>query len=59
MQVSLTAQAGWVTIQMQDQGAGTPVPCQSDIFEPFYGSIRFTRGAAVAPGWGSPWRDRW
>lgn len=36
VQVSLTTQQGWATIQVQDQGAGIPALCQSDIFEPFY-----------------------
>lgn len=36
VQVSLTTQQGWATIQVQDQGAGIPASCQSDIFEPFY-----------------------
>ncbi|WP_052050525.1 sensor histidine kinase [Leptolyngbya sp. KIOST-1] len=36
VQVSLTAEAGWAAIQVQDQGAGIPAPCQGDIFEPFY-----------------------
>ncbi|MGB3312130.1 MAG: HAMP domain-containing sensor histidine kinase [Nodosilinea sp.] len=36
VQVSLTTQCSWATIQVQDQGAGIPAPCQGDIFEPFY-----------------------
>ncbi len=36
VQVSLTTQPGWATIQVQDQGAGIPTFCQGDIFEPFY-----------------------
>ncbi|WP_071527202.1 sensor histidine kinase [Nodosilinea nodulosa] len=36
VQVSLTTETGWATIQVQDQGAGIPAPCQGDIFEPFY-----------------------
>ncbi|MGB3202354.1 MAG: HAMP domain-containing sensor histidine kinase [Nodosilinea sp.] len=36
VQVSLTTQDGWATIQVQDQGAGIPAPCQGDIFAPFY-----------------------
>ncbi|MGB5973936.1 MAG: sensor histidine kinase, partial [Nodosilinea sp.] len=36
VQVSLTTQGGWATIQVQDYGAGIPACCQSDIFEPFY-----------------------
>ncbi|MBE9159804.1 ATP-binding protein [Nodosilinea sp. LEGE 06152] len=36
VQVSLTTQKGWATIQVQDQGAGIPAVCQGDIFEPFY-----------------------
>ncbi|MGG6237146.1 sensor histidine kinase [Nodosilinea sp. AN01ver1] len=36
VQVSLTTQEGWATIQVQDQGAGIPAICQGDIFEPFY-----------------------
>ncbi|MBE9113073.1 ATP-binding protein [Nodosilinea sp. LEGE 07298] len=36
VQVSLTTQEGWATIQVQDQGSGIPVFCQGDIFEPFY-----------------------
>lgn len=36
VQISLTTQDGWATIQVQDQGAGIPTFCQGDIFEPFY-----------------------
>lgn len=36
VQVSLTTQEGWASIQVQDRGAGIPAFCQGDIFEPFY-----------------------
>ncbi|PSR18013.1 sensor histidine kinase [filamentous cyanobacterium CCP3] len=36
VQISLTTQEGWASIQVQDQGLGIPAFCQGDIFEPFY-----------------------
>jgi signal transduction histidine kinase len=36
VQVSLSTQGGWATVQVQDYGAGIPFHCQDDIFDPFY-----------------------
>jgi signal transduction histidine kinase len=34
--VQLLQQSGWAIIQVQDQGPGIPLSCQSHVFDPFY-----------------------
>lgn len=36
VQIDLSTQANWATIQVKDQGIGIPNACQEDIFDPFY-----------------------
>jgi signal transduction histidine kinase len=36
VQIALSTQAPWATIQVKDQGIGIPDACQENIFDPFY-----------------------
>ncbi|MFQ4135014.1 sensor histidine kinase [Nodosilinea sp. PGN35] len=36
VEISLTRQGQWATVQVQDYGAGIPPDCQGKIFDPFY-----------------------